>query len=391
MVPPIPPHTGEEDGMKNLMFAVLTLMLLGAPAAAQQFGPWQKPQNLGAVVNSTCNDMHPTLSKDGLSLLFSSNRPQDTTLTGCDGGAGGSGLHLWVAQRDSLDSPWQAPQPLTMINSPDSSPYQEHAPYLTTDGHWLFFHSTRPGDSASPSCNGGGYNELWAAHRQDKRNDFGWEPPINLGCTLNIPFADDAGPNVWEDDSTGTIYLYFTRKPVPYLGFDPAGDGFDIYVSICTADLSSCIRQQLWGAPELVTAFNSSVRDTRTAIRRRDGMEMIITSGRCNSPIPAADADVCTTVSRGGLDMWVTTRPYVDGTQAGWTAPPVDLNDDNLAKCAAAGIDALSCPIINVKANDGAPALSWDGQTMVFYSNRAGGSGGNDLYVTTRDKLPDPQ
>jgi hypothetical protein len=38
-------------------------------------------------------------------------------------------------------------------------------------------------------------------------------------------------------------------------------------------------------------------------------------------------------------------------------------------------------------ASDGAAALSWDGQTMVFYSNRAGGFGGNDLYMSTREKL----
>ncbi len=374
--------------MKYMLQSLLAVVLLSAFAGAQQFGPWSAPQSLGATVNSKCNDMHPTLSKDGLSLIFSSNRPQDPSLTSCDGvAAGSSGLHLWVAQRDSLDSAWQTPQPLTMLNSPDSSPYQEHAPYLSTDGHWLFFHSTRPGDSTNPSCNGGGYNELWASHRQEKRDDFAWEPPINLGCTLNIPLADDAGPNFWEDDSTGTLYLYFTRKPVPFLGSDPAGDGFDIYVSTCTADLSSCNRQQLWGTPVVVSAFNSSVRDTRTAIRRRDGLEMIITSGRCKSPIPAADAEICTTVSRGLLDMWVSTRPVVDGTQSNWSTP-ININDDNLAKCALVGIDAASCPVLNVSANDGAPALSWDGQTMVFYSNRAGGSGANDLYVSTRAMLP---
>ncbi len=377
--------------MNRLTACIIAMVAFSACAAAQQFGPWSQPQSLGAVVNSTCNDMHPTLSKDGLTLIFSSNRPQDPNLTSCDGVATGtSGLHLWVSERDSLDDAWQAPQALTMLNSPDNSPYEEHAPYLTTDGHWLLFHSTRPGDSTSPSCNGGGFRELWAAHRENKRDDFGWEAPVNLGCDLNYALMDDAGPNVWEDDTTGTVYLYFTRRPVPYPGFDPAGNGYDIYLTTCTAGLDTCIyNPQLWAGPQPVAVLNSSVRDTRTALRRRDGLEMIITSGRCNPTVPASDVDICSALSYGKLDLWVATRPSVDIGQDNWSFPPVNLNQDNLAKCALAGVDELSCPRINTGSNDGAPALSWDGQTMIFYSDRAGGSGGNDLYISTRQKLPE--
>ena len=329
-------------------------------AGAQQFGPWSASVNLGSTVNSTCDDMHPTLSKDGLSFIFSSTRPQDPTLSSCD-----VALHLWVSQRDSLDSPWQTPESLTMLNSPDNSLFQEHAPYLTTDGHWLFFHSSR----ADGSCNGGGRQELWAAHRQDKRNDAGWEAPINLGCTLNITGADDAGPNVWEDDTTGTLYLYFTRNLTP-----ANSNGFDIYLSTCTADLDSCNRQQLWSSGEYVPELSSPVRDTRTAIRRRDGLEMIVTSNRAGTV--------------GMLDLWVSTRDSVQASQDNWTTL-MNLNQDNLNKCSQSGIDQASCPVLNTPANDGAPALSWDGQTMIFYSNRPGGSGGNDLYISTRTKLPD--
>ena len=351
----------------------VALSIVFCPAAfAQQFGPWSAPVNLGPIVNSSCDDQHPTLSKDGLSLIFSSTRPQDSTLTSCD-----VALHLWVSQRDSLDSPWQSPQPLTMLNSADNSPFQEHAPYLTTDGHWLFFHSSR----ADGSCNGGGRQELWAVHRQDKRNDFGWEAPINLGCTLNISGADDAGPNIWEDDTNGTLYLYFARNLTP-----ANADGFSIYLSTCNADLGSCNQQQLWGAPELVGQLSSSVRDTRTGISRRDGLEMTVTSRRCNSPVPSIDLPICSALSAGMLDLWVSTRDSVQLSQDNWTTP-INLNQDNLNKCSQLGIDP--CPVVNTSANDGAPALSWDGQTMIFYSNRSGGSGGNDLYMSTRTKLPD--
>ena len=77
----------------------VVLLLMSAVASAQQFGPWSPPVNLGSTVNATSDDMHPTLSKDGLSLIISSTRP---------GGSGG--LDLWVSQRDSLDSPGRLPR-----------------------------------------------------------------------------------------------------------------------------------------------------------------------------------------------------------------------------------------------------------------------------------------
>jgi hypothetical protein len=113
---------------------------------------------------------------------------------------------------------------------------------------------------------------------------------------------------------------------------------------------------------------------------------MFITSRRCNSPIPPIDTPLCSTLSAGGLDLWVSTRDSVLVSQGNWSTP-ADLNQDNLDKCNQLGINP--CPVLNTTANDGAPALSWDGLTMIFYSNRSGGSGGNDLYMSTRTKLPD--
>ena len=335
--------------MKTISVVLAFAALLVASASAQEFGPWSAPVSLGATVNSNCDDMHPTLSKDGLSLIFSSTRP--LTGTTCLPVA----MHLWVSQRDSLDSPWQNPQPLDAVNSPFTSNYQDHAAYLTTDGHWLFFHSNRPG-----GCNNGAYQELMAAHRQNKRDDFGWETPINLGCTLNTA-ANNAGPNVWEDDSTGTIYLYFTRNLTPA---NP--NGFNIYLSTCASDISNCVQQQLWTAADFVPELSApGFRNTRTSIRRRDGLEMFVTSNRPGSV--------------GLLDLWVATRA---SSQDLWSIP-INVNTDNVNK----GGDA----VINTASNDGAPAISWDGQMIVFYSNRARGSGGNDLYMSTRLKLSDPR
>jgi hypothetical protein len=340
-------------GTFSLVLVLIGIPLSAAAAKAQEFGPWSAPVNAGATVNSPCNDQHPALSKDGLTLVFASNRGLNAS-DPCV-----STVHLWVSERDSLDSPWETPQPLSMLNSPLNSTYEDMAANFSTDGHWLFFHSQRPSDCVPA----GGIRQLWAAYRHNKRDDFGWEAPINLGCVLNGP-TDDAGPTFFENDRSGTLYLYFTRDLTsPTL--DPAGNGFDIYVSTCTADLDSCNRQQLWSGGTYVAELSSPLRDTRTAIRRRDGLEMIISSTRAGTV--------------GGLDLWVATRACVLDT---WSIP-ININEDNVNK----GSDL----VLNTTANDAAPALSWDSQTLFFYSNRSGGFGGNDLFFSTRAKMPDAQ
>jgi len=332
-------------------FALLAALTMVPAARAQNDGPWSPPTNLNAivrgdgspcpaVVNSTSDDQHMTISKDGLTLIFSSNRP---------GGSGGQ--DLWFTERASRDECWGDPVNLgNVVNSA----VQDLAPNLTTDGHWLYFHSRRP-----DGCGGGTSGELWVAHRRDKSANLGWEAPINLGCTINLVGVDQAGPNHFEDEASGTQFLYFTRKPNT-----ASEDFFDIYVSTCNADIASCNRQGLWSAGEPVSALNSPAdpqhgfgRDTRTAIGRRDGLEMILSSKRAGGA--------------GLIDLWTSTRAMT--LDQNWTTP------ENLRA-------------VNSPANDGAPALSWDGTELYFYSNRTdlpGATGGNDLYVSRRSKVPD--
>ena len=286
-----------------------------------QFTDWLTFENLGPTVNTTVSDHRPTISKDGLSLYFGSNRA---------GGFGGTveGTDLWVTQRDSVDSPWGAPQNLGgVINTP----YDENAPSFSTDGHWMYFGSSRPG--------GCGNFDLYVSHRHNNKDDFGWEPPIHLGCGINSASDDDGATFFSDDDGTGENYLYFASNR-------PGGPGdFDIYVARLAGDYTT------FDAPALVPELNSPNRDTRTSIRK-DGLEIFLTSTRPGG--------------QGGLDIWVSTRA---STLDPWSTP---VN--------------LPAPI-NTSANDGAPGLSRDGTTMYFDSTRAGGLGGRDLVVSTRKKL----
>jgi len=296
----------------------------GVISDQKQYSEWSAPVNLGSVINSSANDQHPLLSKDGLSLFITSDR-QGTL----------GGLDLWVSERESVDKPWGQPKNLgPVINSGAL----DMAPGLSPDEHWLYFHSARPG--------GSGDADLYVAHRRDRHDNFAWETPVNLGSVLNS-ICEDAGPTLYDNEATGQQILYFnSRRPVSGIG---SCDELHIWQSIRNADGS-------WGTPTYVPQLSSTARDTRVAIRRRDGLEMIISSGRSGG--------------QGGQDLWVSTR----NSPLDLWGTPVNLG-----------------ATVNTSFFDGAPTLSFDAETLIFFSNRPGGSGANDLYMCKRTHLHGPE
>jgi hypothetical protein len=233
------------------------------------------------------------------------------------------GDDIWVSKRTSIQDPWGPPVNLGPVINTSSN---DRVPTFSRDGRLMFFGSNRP--------SGQGGLDLYVSSRPDPNDDFGWTAPVNIGPVINTA-ADEDGATYFENVVTGLTTLYFTSNR-------PGGLGdFDIYLSRQNADGS-------FSPPTLITELSTPQRDTRTTIRR-DGLEIFITSDRPGSV--------------GLLDVWVSTR----ATAFDLWSPPVNPG-----------------PSINTTANDGAPALSADGATFYFYSNRPGGVGGNDLYVTTR-------
>src|SRR5262245_66362 len=110
------------------LIALSTLVSISF-AAGPRYSDWSPPINLGPLINTEFNDQHPALSKDGLSLYLTSNRP---------GGSGGD--DLWVSQRATVDAPWGLPQNLGAILNTTALDF---APAFSRDGHVLFFHSER--------------------------------------------------------------------------------------------------------------------------------------------------------------------------------------------------------------------------------------------------------
>src|SRR5262245_35043735 len=93
---------------KNMKTQIATCMLAliaGFTAGAgPKYSDWGPPINLGPGIDTPANDQHPAISKNGLSLYFTSNR------------AGGLGADdLWVVQRLTIYSPWGPPQNLGPI------------------------------------------------------------------------------------------------------------------------------------------------------------------------------------------------------------------------------------------------------------------------------------
>jgi len=272
---------------------------------------WSSPVNLGANVNSPSSETEVAITHSGLSLYFVSDAPD-----------GGLTRDIWVSRRTSADAVWGASRKLgPPINT---TPSPEFSPNFSPDDRWMFFPSGRPGGL-------GGF-DIYVSRRADVTDDFGWEPPVNLGPSINSP-AREADPFYFVDPDTGEATLYFISN---LLGT------YDIHQSTQNADGS--FRNAVLNKELSTAAYN----DQRMTIRS-DGLEIIFVSNRPGG--------------LGGLDPWVSTRRT---THEPWTEP-VNLG-----------------PPVNTAVDDRSPSLSTDGRTLFFSSDRPGGFGAGDLWQTTR-------
>ena len=158
---------------------------------------WDKPENLGPIVNTSSFDWGPSISADSLSLFFDSTRP---------GGHGG--FDIWVTTRKTVDDNWGAPVNLgPVVNSPSD----EGAVSLSADGLVLFFISDRPG--------GYGLHDIWITWRTSSHDP--WSIPVNLGPTVNTS-SREGSPEISADG----LELYFDDVGLP--AWDKVR-GFDLW------------------------------------------------------------------------------------------------------------------------------------------------------------------
>lgn len=175
---------------------------------------WGKPINLGYPVNTEAWESQPSISSDGRTLYFCSNRA---------GGMGGA--DIWKTVRND-QGVWGEPINLgPNINSPGN----ESSPFIHPDQETLYF--------SSNGRDGLGGMDLYLS-RKDKNGH--WGKAVNLGYPINT-YADESTLSV---DRTGRT-AYFSSSKLGGRG------GLDIY----SFELYEAAR------PQLVSFMNGVVRD----------------------------------------------------------------------------------------------------------------------------------
>jgi hypothetical protein len=279
---------------------------------------WSHPENLGSDVNSSFEELSPHLSSDGLALYFASTRPDSQ-----------GGEDLWVSRRARRNHPWGA---ATNLGPAINTVANERSPALSLNRRLLFFATDREGGS-------GGF-DIWLSWRPDPNDDFSWQPPVNLGAGVNSA-ATDAGPSFLERGDTRPGRWRTTIPQLFMASNRPGGvGGLDIYAASVPGG---------WAGPPMLVKELSSPQADLTPTVGRDGLELIIASGR-----PGAI---------GAFDLWQSERKSV---HEAWSPP------ENLG------------PLVNSASLEAFPSLSVDGSALLFQSTRPGGFGGSDLYVSTR-------
>lgn len=136
---------------------------------------WGKAINLGSTINSEYWESQPSISPDGNTLYFVSNRP---------GGIGG--YDIWKSTLND-ESKWTLP---VNLGPEINTPFDESTPFIHSDGKTLYF--------SSDGWPGMGNKDIFYS----KLGEGTWSKPQNLGYPINT-FNEEIGLIVSADGSEG--------------------------------------------------------------------------------------------------------------------------------------------------------------------------------------------
>ena len=140
---------------------------------------WSVPENLGPKINTTYKETYPTLSPDGRTMYFCSDRP---------GGKGG--LDIWRSQLE--EDGWSAPD---NVGEPINTEGNEISPFIHANNHTLYFGSDF-------HIGFGGYDNFMSELTADA-----WTKPKNLGYPINS-YQDEGTLFISPNGKKG----YFSKK-----------------------------------------------------------------------------------------------------------------------------------------------------------------------------------
>lgn len=216
----------------------------------------------------------PIESADGLSLFIASNRP---------GGAGGN--DIWVADRQTLGSPWQAPR---NIGEPINSNAADFCP-TPAFGRSLFFVSERlDNGTTTPPCGGG---DMYLS-RQSPAG--GWSAPVMLKCAPEGPNFSGGERSPSPIETWFGTFLFYSSN-------GGSGDS-DIYMSRMGPDGT-------FGPGRVVKELSTEYEDIMPNVRARDdgSFEIVFSSNRPTGRSEPPNQDVYIAYS-----WWLTGH---------WSAP----------------------------------------------------------------------
>lgn len=297
-------------------------------SASMQFTPertpWSVPVRLGPGISSpTSNDQNPTISSDGLSLYFCSDRP---------GGVGGN--DLWVSRRQSEDDEFVTATNLgPIVNSIGG----DCGTAISVDGLVMFFTSTRSG--------GAGGQDIYVTVRSNASDDLSWTPPVRLGPAINTSMNDHA-PHMtrYRGDCAGEVAEGDDESEpcAADLYFDRGSTTVPTDIHVVKVDPQGYALTD----PVVVDGVNSPDADGRVSVRF-DLREIVFHSTRGGRGITNVDL------------FWSARR----SPNAPWNTP--------------AAIDEL-----NSMEREFGPSLSRDGRTIYF--TRGTGFTINDIWMARR-------
>lgn len=209
-----------------------------------------------------------------------------------------------------------------------NTPYSEYTPYITPDEHFLFFQSNRP-----DGVEGAGDYDLWYAENEVSEGVPKFKPPVNAGLPVNSAYFD--GHPSLRKLPTGEYEMYFCSYA---LEGREGPELTNIYYTV--------MKNGKWQPPTPVIEINTDFHDRMPSISQ-DGHYLFFSSDRPGG--------------FGRDDIWISEYDFA----AKRWGKPVNAGRT-----------------INTPASEVTPAIHSDNITLYFSSDRAGGVGGYDIYVT---------
>jgi outer membrane protein OmpA-like peptidoglycan-associated protein len=159
--------------------------------AKREGNDWTEPFNIGAPINTSGWESQPTISANGRTLYFISNR---------QGGFGG--YDIWSSELN-VDGSWTNP---INLGPNINTKYDETSPFIHPDDESLYF--------SSNGWPGFGNKDLFISRKiKTAENKTEWQKPENLGFPINS-YSEENGLSVSNNGKTA----YFSSKQQDGLG-----------------------------------------------------------------------------------------------------------------------------------------------------------------------------